>query len=1039
MANGGVPPPAATSRYSPAPPVSHSNSAGYTPTVAPPPSLPHLPRTSSPLAHFEISNEKHPNKLASPVHSDVPSMVRGSSSHYEPRLTRVPSLPPTQEVEEESPSLASPPVAPKSNAASSPAESRYSPRQASHTPPPLHARPSSVLSPPKRSSSNYVPQTQPVVQSEVHFVPPPRPQTQSPNALRENYSIKQMDPIPRPSSVQGPTSPRMIQPMQAMQPPRPTVRARGISQSLAFIPPTDGREADPLERWKGAPLIQWGVGGVLVTSFVKDIPRYGMGQSLPMIMRSPGEVKIKHIKDIQPLEERLAKFPGPLKGKGKKKETVAWLTAGIESLEGSLPNMSFQQHVSHEDKRAIERVLLWKILRVFIENDGTVEGTPAVEKAVRDIISPGLNSENPDLTSAISPGVDLTGISSSMTNMQSDTIESSAIEQIRNDLLSGDREKAVWAAVDKRLWGHAMLIANTTQSADLYKQVAQEFIKKEVNYPGHNNESLAALYSVLSTNFDECVDELVPVHARAGLQLMSTTNATAEAKDALAGLDKWRETLGMVLSNRSNGDVQALTALGNLLSTYGRAEAAHICYIFARTHAVFGGLDDSNAHFVLVGADHRRQADQFTKDTEALLLSEVYEYGLSLAGGLNVLQGCPHLAAYKLQHAATLAEHGFKDKAMQYCDAITNAMMSQTKRSPYYNLALESSVDDLTKRLKLAPKEGSSSWISKPSMDKVSSNMWTRFNKFVAGEDTDATGDAPTGENGGEVGPFSRVAGGTPTISPSPSMSNFEVYANGLNVNAPSTPAIPATRAGAHYAPAAIQPSPYNPNSGYNPASRSSLDRTSGEFSRKSNELRRPSYGNPYSPETSSRPATGYQPTSVASQNSPYTPGFQGSPPEPASSHPHTSSYPGYMPYNPTQSSPNIAAAESTSEPLTNGSDATHGYQPSSYGYEPPSINTFEPPSTQTGDSSAGGGYEPPSFQPSSFEPPSYEPDEEDDSREGRPKKKTIFDDDDIPALKQPQDKSKSEKDRENEELFRKVAEEEGKCFIIKKQNKCLP
>lgn len=1024
-ANGGVPPPAATSRYSPAPPVSRSNSVGYIPTVAPPPQLPHQPRTSSPLAHFEITNEKQSNKLTSPVHSDVPPMVRGSSSHYEPRLTRVPSLPPTQEVEEESPSLASPPVAPKSNAASSPAESRYSPRQVSHTPPPLHSQPSSMLSPPKHSSSNYIPQAQPAAHNEVNFVPPPRPQTQSPSALRENnYSIKQVDPIPRPSSVQSPTSPRMIQPIHSMQ---PVVRARGISQSLALIPPTDGREADPLERWKGAPLIQWGVGGVLVTSFTKDIPRYGMGQSLPMILRSPGEVKIKHIKDIQPLEERLAKFPGPLKGKGKKKETVAWLTAGIESLERSLPNLSFQQHISHEDKRAIERILLWKILRVFIENDGVVEGTPVVEKAVRDIISPGQSSDNPDLTSAMSPGADLTAISSSMTNMQADTIDSSAMEQIRKCLLSGDREKAVWAAVDKRLWGHAMLIANTTQSADLYKQVAQEFIKKEVNYPGHNNESLAALYSVLSTNFDECVDELVPVHARAGLQLMSTTNATAEAKDALAGLDKWRETLGMVISNRSQGDVQALTALGNLLSRYGRAEAAHICYIFARTHAVFGGLDDSNAHFVLVGADHRRQADQFAKDTEALLLSEVYEYGLSLPGGLNVLQGCPHLAAYKLQHAATLAEHGFKDKALQYCDAITNAMMSQTKRSPYYNLALESSVEDLAKRLKLAPKEGSSSWISKPSMDKVSSGMWNRFNKFVAGEDTDAAGEAPTGENGGEVGPFARIAGGTPTISPSPSTSNFEVYANGLSGSTPSAPTIAGTRAGSRYAPAATQASPYDPNGGYNPAPRSSLDRTSGEFSRRSNELRRPSYGNPYSPETSSRPATGYQPTSTASQSSPYTPAFQGSPPEPTSSQPHASSYPGYMPYNAAQTSPNIAAAEPTPEPLTNGSDATQGYQPPSYGYEPPSINTFEPPSTE--DNPMGGGYEPPSFQPSSFEPPSYEPDEEDDAR-GRPKKKTIFDDDDdIPALKQPQEKSKSEKDRENEELFRKVAEEEGKSL----------
>ncbi|RYP22134.1 hypothetical protein DL765_001893 [Monosporascus sp. GIB2] len=1024
MANGGVPPPAAATRYSPVPPMPRSHSAGYAPapTAMPPPALPHQPRTSSPLAHFEISNAKQGNRVLSP---DGATLARTSSSHYEPRLTRIPSLPPTQEVEEESTPVGSPPVAPKSVTAGSPAESRYSPRHVSHTPPPLSNQPSNVLSPPMRSASSHAPGQPGAIPRDPNFAPPPRPQTQSPSALREkDLGIKHVDPIPRPSSVQSPTSPRMAQPPQ---PARPAMRARGMSQALALVPPTDGREADPLERWKGAPLVQWGVGGVLVTSFTKDIPRYGMNQATPMILRSPGEVKIKHVKDIQPLEERLAKFPGPLKGKGKKKETVAWLTAGIEGLEGSLPNVAFQQNVSHEDKRAIERVLLWKILRVFVENDGAIEGTPAVDKSVREIITPSLSSEPSDFTSAIASGVDLNGMASSITNMRADAVDSSAVEEIRRCLLSGDREKAIWAAVDKRLWGHAMLIANTAQKPELYKQVAQEFIKKEVNHPGHNNESLAALYSVLSTNFDESVDELVPVHARAGLQLMSTSTATTESKDALAGLDKWRETLGLILSNRSPGDGQALTSLGNLLSTYGRSEAAHICYIFARTHAIFGGLDDPGAHFVLVGADHRRQADQFAKDTEALLLSEVYEYGLSLAGGLHMTQGCPHLAAYKFQHAVTLAEYGFRDKALHYCEAITNAMVSQTKRSPYYNLALELSVDDLTKRLKLAPKEGSSSWISKPSMDKVSSNMWSRFNKFVAGEDTDAAGDAQKGENGGDVGPFSRIGGGTPTISPSPSVSNFEVYGAGVSGSAPSGPAIPATRTSSRYAPVAAQPpNPYDPNSGYSPAPRSS-----NELSRRSGELRRASHGNPYSPESSSRPATGYQPSPL--HHLPYTPGSQASASEPASFQPPTNSYGGYEPYGNTQSSPSASTTQAASGPSVNASNAAQAYQPPSYGYEPPAMNTFQPPSTQPEESSTGGGYEPPSYQPSTFEPPSYEPDPAEDGgdspSESKPKRKTIFDDDedDIPVTKQSSEKSKAEKDRENEEMFRKVAEEEAK------------
>ncbi|KAI1376478.1 Sec23-binding domain of Sec16-domain-containing protein [Hypoxylon crocopeplum] len=1032
----GVAPPAAASRYSPAPPSVRSSSGGYTPV--PPPILAHQPRTSSPLAHshFEASHDK---PITSPINGEKASLSRNSSSQYEPRLTRVPSLPPTKEVEvedEQSP-LRSPPTFTKP-----PVESRYSPRQARHTPPPVSLPAYSAISPPKRSASSYTPLSPATIpHKEVNFAPPPRSQTQSPGALYGNRpGGRPIDPVPRPSSVQAAASVTSPREVPSADGARPVVRARGMSQHLNLVPPTDGRELDPLKRWRGAPVITWGVGGTLVTSFPTDVPRYGINQALPMIVRSPGEVKVKHVKDIQPLEERLAKFPGPLKGKSKKKETVSWLTAGIDALERTLPNVSFQQTVSHEDKRAVERVLLWKVLRVFIENDGLLEGNSAVDKAVRDVISPALDTNNPELASAISMGADLTGISSTATGMQADAVDSTAIEQIRHYLLSGDREKAVWAAVDKRLWGHAMLISNTMQSPDLYKQVAQEFIKKEVNHPGHGNESLAALYGVLSGNFDESVDELVPVHARAGLQLMSTSASIGASQDALAGLDKWREALGYILSNRSFGDAQALKSLGNLLSGYGRAEAAHICYVFARNCAIFGGLDDPNANFVLVGADHRRQADQFAKETEALQLSEVYEYGLSLAGGSNVAQGCPHLAAYKLQHAMTLAEYGYRDKAMQYCDGINNAMMAQTKRSPYYNPVLESSVDDLMRRLKQAPKEESSSWIPKPRMDQVSNNMWSRFNKFVAGEDDENSGNGASGEAGTESGPFARLSGGTPTISRSPSISNFEVYGNG----GPS-PTVPATQAASRYAPLASQSSnaPNDPNAAYNPVARSSMERTSGEITRSSYELPRrgsgmqPPYGGPYSPESNSMPTSTYQPNApVTSQTSPYMPNSHGS--EPATQLSGIGiSFPGYNPYGPAETSPNpnisqpngSLVVESKPEPSANNISSTQGYQPPSYGYEPPSITSFEPPATQP--EGYSGGYEPPSYQPSSFEPPSYEPgpaNEGDNSQTESKQKKSFFDDDedDITGLK-PQGKSKAEKDRENEEMVRRVAEEEAK------------
>ncbi|KAI0391253.1 Sec23-binding domain of Sec16-domain-containing protein [Xylariaceae sp. FL0594] len=1007
-----------TSRYSPAP-LSRSSSGNY--SAVPPPVLPHLPRTSSPLAHFEVSSHsKSESKLGSPVNGGGAPLTRSSSSQYEPRVTRVPSLPPTQEVEEEQLLDPSPEIVAKAPAVRD--MSRFAPSHMRQTPPPLGIHPSNPLSPPKRAISSYTPQaaanTPP---RETNFVPPPRSQTQSPGALHGNRAgVNTAEPIPRPSSAHAPISPQLSR----THAPQSTTRARGMSQNLNYIPPTDGRELDPLQRWRGAPCFAWGVGGLFVTTFPKDVPRYGISSSVPQITRSPGEVKVKHMKDIQPLEERLAKFPGPLKGKSKKKEVLSWLTTGIDGLERTLPSVSFQQQVSHEDKRAVERLLLWKVLRILVEHDGVLEGNPAVVKAVRDVISPGAETASGDL-STISAGVALTGMATAASTLGADGTDTAVTESIRKHLLLGDREKAVWEAADKRLWGHALLLSSSMENPELYRQVTQEFIKKEVNHPGQGNESLAALYGVLSGNFEEAVDELVPVHARVGLQLMSTSTS-GTSQDVLAGLDKWRETLGMILSNRRQGDGQALRSLGNLLSGYGRAEAAHICFIFARTFATFGGLDDPNANFVLVGADHCRQADQFAKETEALQLSEVYEYGLSLAPGSNVAYTCAHLAAYKLQHAMVLAEHGLRDKALQYCEGILSAITSQTKKSPYFNPVLETAVDDLTRRLKQAAGEESSSWITKPKMDQVSSNMWSRFSKFVAGPDDEGNGNGGAGENGADVGPFARIAGGTPTVSRSPSVSNFEVYG--------SSPSIPVQKTSVYATVGAqVTNSPYEPSGPYAPAPRTSMERTSGEIQRSSYDYVRrdsdmqSSSANPYAPVSSSSGAA-YQPTAPMSPETSYMPRSQS---QSMLSSPRKSSdigYGGYQPFShpvPESAEPNLGEASPKTAPQDQS--AEQGYQSLSYGgYEPPSMSTYEPPATQ--EDTSTGGYEPPSYQPSGFEPPSYEPGPVDDDTENKPKKKSFMDDDDddIPALR-PREKTKAEKDRENEELVRRVAEEEEK------------
>ncbi|KAH8845910.1 hypothetical protein MCOR07_001525 [Pyricularia oryzae] len=1076
-----APPPApASNRYSPAPTGNRPASATYASphSVAAPPVLPHQPRTSSPLAHFEISHDRARSAGAAQADGAHPDR-RVASAMHEPRLSRMPSLPSTREVDEETIPQSGPPPSshsrPSSQGVMGPpqAPSQMSQRSRQTPPPPVTiAQQNATLSPPKRVSS-YTPQSQAHSTLSPHgsdFVPPPRSHTQSPGALYGRGAVNSTDPVPRPSSVHDPTSPRSatsathsfvpMTPAPASAPMTMPTRPRRASQNLNLVPPTDGREHDPLQRWKGAPIVRWGVGGAIVTSFPKDVPRYGINQTLPMILRSPGEVKIKSMKEIQPLEERLGKFPGPLRGKSKKKEVVAWLTTGIEDLERNNPVNSLYGQTTLEDKRSEERVLLWKILRLFIEHDGTLEGSPAVDKAVRNILSPGLDDSLSEPTTNFALGQDSAGLQGSFaTQMKSDAVDSAVVEQIRRSLLGGDREKAVWDAADKRLWGHALLIANTV-SPDLYKKVSQEFVRKEVNYPGHNNESLAVLYEVLSGNHEECVDELVPVHARAGLQLMPTGGVHGQSTDALAGLDKWRETLGLVLSNRSNNDSRAINSLGNLLAGYGRAEAAHICYLFARSATVFGGLDDPTSHFVLVGADHKRQADQFAKETEALLLSEVYEFGLYLGAGANKDVNCPHLAAYKLQHAMTLAETGFPDKALQYCETLAHAITSQTRRSPYHHGVLEAAVENLANRLRQAPKEESNSWISKPSMGKVSDSVWNRFNKFVAGDDSEP------GENGmlnppGAAGPFARVAGGTPTISrpaSPPNATGMEMFgggAQGLHAFAPpaaQAPPAPATRAGSRYAPGAPATSnPYEPQQGHG-ARAPSAGRSSGEYSRnspeasrRSSEFQRSAYS-PYQPTGLHSPATSQNGFTPASNNeSPYAPkpyGDSGS--SPAESAPVPSF--GYQPYTPDYSTGNGSAYGTLSNDEKKAASEepempSYGYQPPPYSYEPPTMTlnnddlSNDNSDHKVEEPASTGGYEPPSFQP--YEPPTYEPDPEmsrDDEGEKVSDSKHEFkpmsfmdDSASIASTSTSNKKSKEEIERENQELFRKAAEEDAK------------
>lgn len=1043
----------ATKRYSPAPTnqASHSLQDGL---VAPPP--------ASPYAQIQTQEPRAapPTKRYSPAHNLAAPQTAPPRAQYSPA--------PTQQAP---------------NAA---------PGRASLTAPPSAARRAMSYAPKNREP---LPE-----EDEPPFEAPQRSQTQSPGSAMNGRRPNLSEPYVRPSSVQSTAkSPERVRRAHACIPEVPVTKARGraFSQTFNYIAPIDGREQDPLQRWRGGPVFAWGVAGTIITTFPKEVPRYSMGSTVPMIQPSPGEVKIRNIKDIFPLEGPAANFPGPLKGKGKKKEVVAWLTAGIEELEKEQASSAFgyQGGGDIHDQRKGERMILWKVLRVLVDNDGMLEGKPEIVRATRDILAPELSGAN-----ASQGPQHMTDFSStSITRFSGGTpltepADPVALDSVKKYLLTGDREKAVWEAVDHRLWAHAMLIGSTL-SPDIYKKVAQEFIQKEIKQIGDNTESLAMLYEVFAGNHEESIDELVPPSARAGLQMLNTSGA-GSSKSVQEGLDRWRESLGLILSNRTVGDNVAIHSLGKLLASYDRPEAAHTCFLFARSMSLFAGVDNENSDIVLVGADHKRSPFDFDKDLESIELTEVYEYGLSLAATSSVPVQVPHLAAYKLQHAKILASFGLRTRALDYCESIANLITSQTKRSPYHNTSFMSELDDLIQRLKQSPNDQAPGLFAKPTMSKVSSSVWTKFNNFVAGGDDED--EKSEGAGGVQQGPFAGAAGssGTPTISRTPSVDHFGNMAHtqsmgGMALGMPqmgSMP-IPTTKAGGRYAPGSggSAASSYNPQNHLLPAFGSYNSQQGGAGFGQHQQMP-PFRGQSATPDLDNRAVSrGSQPGRYAPVNagSARTSLDQGA--RPSFEERESGNYSRRSSTRPSEEEDRRGSVAATPAVNPYASQGYTPYAPQTNSFETPPAQIYQPAKERKSEDGGHGGYNPPqnsyaphhesplsyneqkkeSYQPKGgynppedsyappehtrgYTPPAYEPNSAGDAPsspdEKKPKKKSFIDDDEddwgMPKPKAAADKdtgrekTKAEKDREADEAFRRAAEEDGEFDSTIKQER---
>ena len=763
--------PVMNSRYSPAPSQSSSSQPpmsrySSSSAAARPPSshaMPHQPRTSSPLAQSSsLLHQRTPhgyghNVAAGPVSgnheiSNIPETARASfaSSEFDQTYNRTQTFAQQNHgdgVQQQDPVLSLPNrfAAIESHAKVDPSSDELLASQFRND----HRADTHTTSPPKRS------------------------QTQSPGVQRtRELPMISEPPLPRPSSVTNyaPMSSDHRLPRKRMVGQTP-VRERPVA--VDYIRPVDGREFDPLERWKGCPIICFGFGGTIVKTFPQHVPRYSAGQKNPMMKCGPGEVKIENGK-ASLLDASIATFPGPLKTKGKKKDVIDWLRQQEhEMTAGSRLDNVTADTLPDPAKCHEERILLCKIIRVLVEHDGIIEGKAAAEQAVRAILSPELEQGHAAPIPQPTFNAPLIGITQQAAPSHLSAMGGSqTLEEMRRMLLRGDREQAVWHAVDGRLWAHAMLLASTLEGT-IMKQVSQEFVRQEIKTSGRNTESLAAMFQIFAGNWEESVDELVPPSARAGLQMVSKTAAAGPTKNALDGIDRWRETLTLILANRTTNDSEALVALGRMLASYGRTEAAHICYIFAKGHSIFGGPDDQQSSIALVGADHQRQPFDYGRDFNSILLTEVLDFARTILTSSSGSTGSPHLQSYRLYHAMTLAEYGSKTDAQAYCESISSTLKSTTKPSPYYHALLAGALDSLQDRLRQTPRDGAGSWISRPSIDKVSGSIWAKFNSYVAGDEDEAGSTAPGNAHDPAAGPFARVAGDSPTLSRTPSSGDL--------------------------------------------------------------------------------------------------------------------------------------------------------------------------------------------------------------------------------------------------------------------------
>ncbi|KAG0219908.1 vesicle coat component, partial [Mortierella sp. GBA43] len=469
---------------------------------------------------------------------------------------------------------------------------------------------------------------------------------------------------------------------------------------------------DPLNRHLGCPLIAFGFGGKVTTWFAQ-----GNG--------ALGPLKMQRISDVIPKDTAIASYPGPL------------------LMDSSVQLMAKRNHVMKfvEDKinefsqspdghvHDAHRVLVWKLLKVMLEQEGTLTGGTRIDEAVRGVLR----------------SIPLTNLPQEAVQQKTSEQETASTDALQELLRQGDLAASIRYAIDSRLWAHA-LVLSSHGDRELWNEAVSGFMNQELSAAsGHANgrESMRVLYTLLSGQSERAVSQLVPQNLRTQyLETKDDLSKRVEIPDQ--SLTQWRDTLILILSNRTEGDQGTINALGNLLRKEGWVEAAHICYLLSPQVSVHSGSDDSNSSMVLLGVENDPHAAYpFYGNVSAFQKTEIYEFGRALKSS-GATGGLPFFQAYKLIYSWRLLDVGMLSEAARYLESMENIMKSQTKGSPYYNSTLFAQLKELTERM-AASVHNAGPWLSKKVPSPVVGSIFDGSEKTSVESDTSSHDHASRG------------------------------------------------------------------------------------------------------------------------------------------------------------------------------------------------------------------------------------------------------------------------------------------------------